>query len=240
MLSRMEKDFTVQISMCDNTGRLSTQAVFSSFMDLASEHGTEIGVGVDKLSHRDLFWLTVRTKVRIHRRPELMDRLKAITWPEAPNKVRCNRYYCLCDSEGIAIEGKSEWAVINTSTGRLCRLDEVYPADIEFCTDTVCDGPYERVPEDFEQCPELCRYTVRSTDIDIGQHMNNAVYLRVLMSAFSCEELEQMDIHSADVAFRTPCFEGDELSIRYRRTDDALDLAMLRTDGKLAFVARLL
>ncbi|MBQ8004580.1 MAG: hypothetical protein IJ299_05775, partial [Oscillospiraceae bacterium] len=96
-----------------------------------------------------------------------------------------------------------------------------------------------KIPEDFSGCDLLGKYTVRSTDIDLGQHMNNAKYINALFGLFSCEELKRMNITDVEINFRTPCFEGDELSIYSRKNESALEIGMLRPDGKVAATVRI-
>ena len=55
MKCRMDKQIKIVPSMCDNTSRLSLHGIFSMFMDLASEHGANIGIGADFLNSRGLF-----------------------------------------------------------------------------------------------------------------------------------------------------------------------------------------
>ena len=50
--------------MCDNTGGIGIPAIFSLFMDLATEHGAMIKMGAEDLAEKGLFWLTVKTKVK--------------------------------------------------------------------------------------------------------------------------------------------------------------------------------
>jgi acyl-ACP thioesterase len=69
--------------------------------------------------------------------------------------------------------------------------------------------------------------------------MNNSTYLRALFGAFSCAQTDAMHLQEAEIAFRSPCFEGDTLSIRTRPVDGGLDVGMVRGDGTTAAAARL-
>lgn len=239
MECKLEKQVPVTLSMCDNTGALAIPHIFTLFMDLAAEHGDAIGLGMDTLARKGLFWLTVKTKVCIYRRPKLLQTLNAATWPEVPGRIRCNRSYELtCDGELIAA-GKTEWAMLELETGRLARIADSYPTSLQHCERTACDGAYARIPDDFSACPEISRYTVRSTDIDLGQHMNNAAYVHAIFGAFSCSELADMSIREMDVLFRTPCYEGDILSIRRRETPEGPEIGVLRADGSTAVAAKI-
>ena len=240
MECKMRKDITVGLSMCDHTGVLAVPHLFSLFMDLASEHGDAIGLGMDALGKLGLFWLTVKTKIRIARRPRLLERITAVTWPEKPGRIRCNRFYRLTDNAGeLLAEGKTEWTMLEVSTGRLAPLSSAYPSTLEHCECTVCDGPYARIGDDFTDVAEIAVYTVRSADIDVGHHMNNAAYVHALFGALSCAERETLAVREADVHFRTPCFEGDRLSVRRREVEDGLEFGIVREDGKTAAALRL-
>lgn len=233
MQNKLEKDFLVLTSMCDDTARLSVPAVFSVFMDLATEHAQTLGCGGDALSERGLFWLVVRTKINIVNRPPLMRALRAATWPEEAGRARCTRYYSLSDGKFL-VEGKTEWAVADIESGRPQRVDSVYPEGMAFCEDKVCEEPFSRVSADFSDAEQFATYTVRSTDIDLAHHMNNAAYIRALFGAFSCKELEEMNIRSVEIAYRIPCFEGDELAFLKRPTENGLEIGILRADGTTA------
>lgn len=239
MLNRLQKEIKILPGVCDNTAKLGVASIFSMFMDLASEHAPMLGLGMDTLGEQGLFWLTVRTKIRIYDRPAMIDVVTADTWPEKPGRVRCNRYYVLSKDGKSLVEGKTEWAIIHMESGRLTKIADVYPAELEHCQDTVCDGPFVRIAEDFDGCEMMDTYRVRSTDIDLGQHMNNAAYARVILGALSCRQIEELDIAEMEIAFRTPCYEGDELTIKCREADGALEIGVIRADGKAAAVAKL-
>lgn len=239
MICQMEKQMTVLPSICDNTSRLSIPSIFSIFMDLASEHAPMLGVGGEELMRKNLFWLTVKTKIKIHERPKMLDKITARTWPEAPERIRCNRYYSLSDGNKTLAEGKSEWTIIGIDDGKLHRPNEVYPSDLEHSEDKVCTEPFVRLSEDFSECDEIGKYKVRSTDIDLGQHMNNAAYVRAIFGMFTCKEIEEMNVTEAEIAFKTPSFEGEELSVKIRRNEGYIDIGMIKESGKAAAVARL-
>ena len=240
MSCKLERNMKIFVSQCDNRSALSVPSIFSLFGDLASEHAPMIGLGSDVLAKKDLFWVAVRTKIKINRLPLMNDDVLAESWPEAPGRVRCIRYYSLSDNSGSLIEGKTEWAIINIESGRPQKLSEVYPEGIVHLEDTVCEDDFHKISDKFEGAELLGKYTVRSTDIDIGQHMNNARYIHALFGLFSTAELEKMNITDVEINFRSQSYEGDELSFYTRIADDgATEIGALRPDGTVAVTIRL-
>ena len=237
----LTREFPVPVSQCAADGRLSLPGVFNMFMDMATLHAKVLGIGLEELSPRGLFWLTVRTKIRVYRRPGLTEEISVTTWPEKPGKLRSYRDYVLRDTQGVAAEGKTEWAVINTGTGRLTPVEEVFPPELrEALTDeTVLPEPFSRIREQFAPEDAWASYTVRSTDIDLGGHMNNAAYPRMVLGAFSNRELEELKIREMELYFRAPCYEGDTLTLCRRPTDTGWELGAFLPDGKTVLLGKI-
>lgn len=233
-----ERPLTILPSMCDATAKLGVPNAFALFMDLATEHAERLGIGMNGLMKQGLFWLTVRTRIRFIDRPAMTETVTLRTWPEKPERSRCNRDYAILRDGTVIVEGKTEWMIVNLKTNRLHPVDGVFPEGLELLEDRVLPGPFSRLTDDFDGAEALGSYTVRSTDIDLGGHMNNAAYVRAIAGAFSSKEWQGMDIREMEVAFRSPCFEGEALAIQRRRIDAATDIRLSR-DGRTVVLARI-
>ena len=88
------------------------------------------------------------------------------------------------------------------------------------------------LPEELVQ-----RHTVRSTDIDMGRHMNNVAYVRLLLDCFPASVLAGGEIASMEVHYAAPCFEGEELSVLCHREGSTCRMAVRKSDGKTAILA---
>lgn len=239
MENRFTKEIVILPSLCDSAGKLGIPDTFALFMDIASEHADALGCGIGALGKKDLFWLTVRTRVRFFRRPALMERAVLSTWPEAPGRLRAERDYRLEQEGELLAAGRTEWAVLDQRTGRLISPGKVYPAGLDFFPERVWDEPFTRMPD--EPLPEYARYAVRSVDMDLGRHMNNIAYLRSLAGTFPAAEWQGLGIRELEIAYRTSCHEGDTL-IWQRRTegDGSFTFRAELEDGRIAVQARLI
>ena len=84
------------------------------------------------------------------------------------------------------------------------------------------------LPEELVQ-----RHTVRSTDIDMGRHMNNVAYVRLLLDCFPASVLADGKIASMEVHYAAPCLEGEELSVLCRREGGICRMAVRKPDGSI-------
>ncbi len=238
-ICKLTKELTVLPGMCDSAATLGVPDTFALFMDIATEHACALGNGIDVLSSRGLFWLAVRTRVRFFRRPKMLERVTLSTWPESPGKLRANRDYIIEQGEAPLVAGKTEWTVLDTASGRLHPMADVFASGDAALPEPVWDEPFTRMPDD--GLDEFARYTVRSTDIDLGGHMNNVAYIRALASLFSCEAWQGARIRELEIAYRSACYEGDTLVWqRHIAEDGSVALRAALDDGKTIALARLI
>ena len=234
-----EQQMTVGPGDCDISGRLSYHDSIRLFVDSAAAHAEHLDCGLGRMREKKYFWLTVKTKAEFTVRPRMGERFTLRTWPEVPGKLRCIRSYEIVSAQGERmIAGKTEWAVMDLESGRLVPMEGIYGAGLSFTEPTACPAPFAHVPEKAEDYEAYAEYTVRSTDIDMGRHMNNVAYVRTLLGSFSNEALKQMRLRSMDVIYRTPCFEGETLRLLRRKTEAGTDVCFLTERGPV-FLAHL-
>ena len=239
MTAVYDRETTVVLSRCDNGLRLGIPQTFQLCMDLAGAHAEELGNGVPAMLDRGLFWVAVKTRLRFFRRPGLLERVVARTWPEPPGRMRQDRDYLVTAGEEVLIAGKTEWTILDTKKGGLHPPGEdIYPAGMEFCREKALPEPFHRFLTPFPEKP-FARYTVRSTDIDAGGHMNNAQYARMVADLFSVEEWTALDPAALELHYRAPCYEGDTLLLRRHESGDGLELQAALEDGKVILLALL-
>ena len=232
----LRKDITVLSSLCDLEGRMGVYNILNTFMDMAAEHAEHIGVGYYTMLEQRCYWVAVRTRVRFYERPAIMERIEGESWPLAPGLAKNDRCYRLARDGKVLAEGRTEWAAQNIDTGRVMRSTDYFPPDLDFRTDRVCEDPFTRFKPLNGDCEEYA-YTVTAMDIDTGCHMNNVMYIRMLLNTFSGEELRAMDIQEAEISYRRACLEGETLAIRRRHSEGEWWFDVLRPDGELAVQA---
>ena len=238
MNNKFTKTTNIPLSLCDSEAKLSIYSMFTLFMDIATEHADEL-----KLSSSDLgenkFWIAVRTKIKIFDRPHLSQKVTLSTWPQQPVRVRANRHYTVSDDNGVMIGGKTEWTVVDIESGKLQRIGDVYPENFEFMEDLAVEEPFARMDADFSDAKVIAEYTIKSTDIDLVGHMNNAAYIRALMSMFTCEEHKNNPISEIEIVYKAQSYEDEILTIKERVVDNASEYGMIKPDGTTAAVVRI-
>jgi len=224
--------------MCDTTARLGITSILDVFMDTAALHAESLDFGPSSLTPDNLFWIVSRTKIHFNRRPEMFEDVTASTWILPAEKIRTERDYELSKGGEILAYGKSIWAVIDTSTEKVVRLEGIYP-DIEFELQTCDEEPYRKVSRDFSDGKLLGEHRINASDVDMVGHMNNVAYVRAMLGLWPLDKLRTFEPTDIDLYFVSQSFEGETLRFMYREKDGYIEIGAFREDGstKPAFLA---
>ena len=218
------REIIVLPSMCDSSSQISVPAIFDIFQDTASLHADTFDMGPAGMERRSMFWILTKTRVHIIRRPVMLDRVTVKTWIQPSERVSCERDFAIYSGDELLIYGRSMWASVSRETGKLVRMGEFYP-DVDNPQPVPDDRPFVRMGKHNDGAVEIGSYTIRSTDIDLGRHMNNVSYVRAMLGCYSSQQLEEMDINEVEVNYISQSFEGGTLRFLSRPSaDDDPDL----------------
>ena len=84
---------------------------------------------------------------------------------------------------------------------------------------------------------ERYRRAVRVSDLDKSRHMNNLRYIDMFQDAYEVAFWQAFDPKEMEIAFLSQCREGEEIAVWSKREEEAVFLAAVHADGKLASVA---
>ena len=234
------RDIIILPSMCDANSRLSIPAAFDLFQDTATLHADKFDIGPAGMNRRNYFWIISKTVMHFDRLPVMMDHVEARTWIQPADRAKCERDFAVFSGDEQLLMCRSIWAVMSHETDRLVPMAGLYPEDVEF-EEPVPDGTgFSKIGKNFEGAGIIGEYTICSTDIDLGGHMNNVNYIRAMLGCFSAEEIAAMDIHDIEVQYIMQSYEGETLTFMCRTAPDgSREIGAMKKDGKAAFLARL-
>ena len=224
-------------SMCDRNSLMSIPAMLDMFQDAAGIHAGSVGIGALALAERGLFWIVSKTRLRIHRRPQVQELLESVTWIQPAERVSCERDWALMkDGEQLAYV-RSIWAALRREDFRPGHMADFYP-DSDFSIAPPDDVPFTRMGKNFDDAELLGEYRIRSVDIDRGGHMNNVNYVRAMLGCFTCEQIEEMDIRELDMQFILQCYEGETIRfVKRPSADGIMEVGALNEEGRVCFMA---
>ena len=214
------RPFIVQPDHCGRDAKLSPVAAFIAFQALSAEHSQLLGIGAAAMMKKQRFWVTVHNRIDFTGQARLLDELTACTWAEPcdADSLRVFRGYALKKGEKQIAIARTQWAIIDAQGQATPFGESGFPDDYEYTPmPGITDEP-AWLEDDFTEEDVCGEFTVRSTDIDFGNHMNNIAYIRKFLDQFPSEKITGSVVRSIEIHYGHPCMEGKTLKI-YRKSD---------------------
>ena len=220
-------------------GVVAVPSLCGYLQDAASAHAATLGFGLGDLAAMGRTWMLSRLIVETTARLRWNETLVIETWPQG---VRRNliaiRDFIGCDGAGnVLLTATSEWLFIDTRAGRIARVPEYFS---EFTPPGTPHVPIpDTPPPSLDPWDEAAAetITVRHSDIDVNQHVNNTRYadwlLEPLVDTKGCAQPMKIDIlykvAATDADTIRSCVSPEEDGlIRHRlaRASDGVTLAV--------------
>ncbi len=231
MQNMYSEKIRVAIGNSDSTLHLSLPAAMTCFMDIATLHAQNLGIGFDSMQKNNMVWITTKTMVDLYRAPGFLKEVEASTWVEGQKNGRSYRDYAIRDGEGnLLIAGKTEWTALDTLKRTPVPADNIMPQDMEK-HEEVCKNDFRMIDHDFSDSEALGTYTVRSIDVDFIGHMNNISYVRAFLGCLSSKEMKEHPIRHFEISYVSQCFEGNTLEFRIRRNGSEAEVCGFNMDN---------
>ena len=217
-------------------GLATVQTLGNYFQEAAGNHARSRDI--EGGMHAGWAWVMTRLRLRIHRRPAWCEDITLTTWPSGYQGALASREFQFLDATGRVIaEGTSRWAVIDLARRRPTRL----PAALAAFTvpdrpaPLTDDPPAPEAPTIIERSVS---FTVRHSDLDVNQHVNNVRYLEWALEAVPPDVHETHTLREIDLAFRSESVFGDTVISALGATPEGFMHRLTRhtDDQPLAFV----
>jgi len=164
----------LQAYQCDRYSNVRPLILMNELQSVADTHAEKLGVGRTFLLQNNLAWVVTHYLVDIVELPHENEELKFITWPSVADALRTVRDFEIRGADNrLMVRATSQWVLIDMARRRPVVLADKLPADI-----LVNERAFSRTFEKFADFDATKTHIMkcRFDDIDVNQHINNAVY----------------------------------------------------------------
>ena len=242
----MQKIFEVKrhihTSIANSQMRLDPYGAMRMFQDMTESHSADLGIDYFTMREKsNVFWVITKMRIHYEKTPVEFEEATVRTWPSAAQRVTCPRYYTVETAGGARVEARSEWVLLDMEKRTIRRPESTcYPADFDFCTDTLLDAPYLRLRLDFSAMEQVMARKILSSDVDMSHHTNNCQYARFVLDCFPVSFWDENEVEDFELHFLNESREGETLSIcRALLPDGQTLIAGANEQGKAVFAAAL-
>ena len=199
VVTKLIEEHILETYQCDRYGFMRPIALMNELQGLAGKHADMLGAGRDVCLNKGIAWVVTHMFIDIIDAPKPNEKLIYSTWPSVSGAVKSERDFEIRDINGnLKIRAISQWVLIDLQTRRPVRITDYFPE---------WTGLPERIwNRDFDKCLDFiptkshvmaCRFD----DIDVNQHINNAVYAVWATESVGFEYRNQHKLRGIDIYF---------------------------------------
>jgi acyl-ACP thioesterase len=158
----------------DRFGNIRPLILMNELQAIADSHAEILGCGRSYCIENGIAWVVTHYLVDIIESPKEAEELTFTTWPSAGDGLRATRDFTIHGADGRQlVRATSQWIMIDLETRRPVRLTDRVPH-----WDVISERAWDRTFEKFADfdAAHTHEFDCRYDDIDVNQHINNAVY----------------------------------------------------------------
>ncbi len=188
------REYRLRFSESDRFGRMKLKTFFDYAQEVAGDHASQLGVGLETLLPLHRSWFLSRMKLEILQYPMVGSDIRVTTWPAGFDRLLARREFRFAErtpasspedpsSFRLVARATSNWLLMDTAAMRILPAERLCGPLLEgFSQEDVAFpslGKLPALPETEDSLP----LKVRPTQIDVNGHLNNAEYAAILQDA---------------------------------------------------------
>ncbi|MFV0626895.1 MAG: acyl-[acyl-carrier-protein] thioesterase [Alphaproteobacteria bacterium] len=207
-----EKTYDIRTYEVDKNGTLRVVTLFNIFQDMADRHAEALGLGLSFCLEKGFAWVGSNYHIKINRLPKLHETIKIQTWLSEEKKFGAVRDFVVYDmNDDIIISAASLWVLINYERRRPILLKDNLP--------DYTVNPLKALETDFTKLQEistpqsLAEFKIRFDDIDLNNHVNNAVYPLWATESVDNDFHMEHTLEELEIEFKKEALYGETVEV---------------------------
>ena len=235
---KIEKEYLIRTYECDRNENLRLLTLMNIFQDVADSHASAMGLGLEYCLSKGFAWVGSNYHLQIARLPKMHEKIKVQSWPAVEKKLGAIREFLVQSENGdTLIKASSQWILIDAARRRPIALRENLPM-YQVIGERVIDTDFPKISEP-QKIDEAAEFFIRFDDIDLNNHVNNAVYPLWASEAVGIDFRAAHTPAEIEIAFKKEGLYGEDIRVetefdnlttihRIKATGDGRELARVR------------
>lgn len=209
---KIEKEYVIRTYECDRNENLRLPTLMNIFQDIADSHASAMGIGLDYCLRNGMAWVGSNYHLMLERLPKMHEKIKVLSWPSAEKKIGAIREFLVLGENGnVIIKASSQWILIDAVRRRPVSLREHLPS-YQIIAERLIESDFVKLPE-LKRIDETSDFFIRFDDIDLNNHVNNAIYLLWASEAVGIDFRAKHKPAEIEIAFKKEGLYGENIRV---------------------------
>ncbi len=209
-------DYTSKIKM-GNIGmgaKLGIVEAMDIFQNAVMEHTKFLELDFESMLKKyNAKWVIARARFELNDTLVMGDDYTVSTWPLKAGPLRFERVFKITSGEKEIVNTLTEWCVIDADTNAVIRSNKIDFPVTDYLTDKGISGKFSVLKLETTAADEVYSRTMRASDLDFNNHVNNISYIKLALDCFTSARLKALRIKSFEMYYLSQCFEGDTITL---------------------------
>lgn len=211
-MQKFSREYLIRSYECDKDSNLRIVTLMNIFQDAADSNAKELGVGFDFCIENGLAWVGSNYRIIIDRLPKMHEKILVESWPAEQKLLGAVRDFLVYDESGnIIIRASSQWILINFEKKRPVALKDYLPK-YNIISERAIDDDFAKM-ENLEKIDCERKFLVRYDDIDLNNHVNNAVFPLWAFEAIDYDFRDNYVPCDIAILFKKECMLGEKVMV---------------------------
>ena len=222
----------VSASISDSDANLSVLGVFQVVQDAVTELLGKYNLdGITARKQYNCLWAFTRNRAKFFNAIPWCDDLFTVTAfiSSVTRATLCVDVSIKDASDKLCAYARVEMCALDLTTMRIRRVENVGNASAIQAEQPETDIQFAKY--DITPSQKVDTVKVRSTNIDMSRHTNNAEYVRFILNTYSVQELTERPIREMELRYINQSYENNILNI-FKQSQSDKDVFLLTSDNK--------
>ena len=222
------QDYYIHTYEVDKNKRLNVSALLNYFQDAMVHNADSFGAGTDFYQSIGLVWVLIDYEIDIIELPLGKTTVTSGTLPYSFKRFFAFRKWEMRDKDkNLIAEAKGKFVLMDVNTKEIVAPTKDIISMFKYSLEEAYAVPFSKNKQLDSPIIYNNKDTVKTSYIDINNHMNNVYYMTVAHNNIPHELLDDYFIEKIRITFKKESIIGEKLEIMGRREDNVLSYEIL-------------
>ena len=232
---KIEQTYKVGLREVGMKNELTNYGILAFLEDIATYHSGLVGYGVEDVEKNKGAFLILDWDLEVKKRLKFNDVIKVKTYALPTNKpsFNCYRNFEIYNElDEIIARATSKWLFYNFEQRKIVKLN---PNMLEcFKPEGSLSEGEERIKKlvEYDSYKNMIEYQVKRSDIDVNNHMNNLVYLKLAYEILPNDVYFSNELNNLRVTYKHQIRLGSKVKIYYTNEENKHIITIKSEDEK--------